>query len=296
MSEQSPVPGFATAAAEAKTLNRREAQVVRMIARVPYLNSVPFFQGWPLGGRYELTDCVPRELGARAAAGEIVAGPLPLMDFFRLEATFERLGHAGIAVRGRAHSALLFSRKPIRQLEGATIAITDETSTTVMLLRLVLEKRYGVIPASYERRRRAEQRAKSEPASPERRQEPEADALLLIGDEALRFKHVNMQYPFEIDIAFEWWLWQHLPFVFAVWAIRKDAAAQEKKQIEAALMRTLAVNLGQLESIAQGYSAPLGIPTKDLQTYLSNFVYRMGSAEESAIKTFRELVNAHHLL
>ena len=250
-----------------------------VIARVPYLNSVPFFQGWPLGGRYELTDCVPRELGARAAAGEIVAGPLPLMDYFRLQETFERFGHVGIAVRGRAQSALLFSRKPIRQLDGATIAVTEETSTTACLLRLLLEQRYRINPAAYRRGKH-----------------DDADAMLLIGDEALRFQRTNTLYPFEIDLAFEWWLWQHLPFVFAVWAIRKDALAQEKKQIEAALMRTLAINLGQFESIAQAYSTTLGITAQELHAYLSSFVYRLGPSEEEAIKKFRELVDEHHLL
>ena len=279
MSEQSPVRGFATVAAQAKTLNRREAQVVRMIARVPYLNSVPFFRGLPLGTPYGLVDCMPRELGARAAAGEIVAGPLPVIDVFRLEQTFEPLGRVGIAVRGRAHSALLFARQPIRQLDGAVIAVTEESSTTACLLRLLLEQRYRVIPAAYERGQR-----------------PDAEALLLIGDEALRFKYTNTRYPFEIDVGFEWWLWQHLPFVFAVWAVRKDAAAQEKRQIEAALMRSLTMNLGELGVVAQEASQRLGLPAHELEQYLASFVYRLGPSEGEGMQRFRELVDEHHLL
>ncbi len=267
-----------------------------LIARVPYLNSAPFFRGLSLGARVELTDCVPRVLGARAAAGEVAAGPLPLVDFLRLKETFERLGRFGIAVRGRAHSVLLFSRKPIRQLDGSTIAVTDQTSSTLSLLRLLLESRYKVIPAAYERRQHPEQHAQEAPAPQERRSVSEADALLLIGDEALRFKRANTQYPFEIDLAFEWWLWQHQPFVFAVWAVRKDVASSEKKQIEAALGRALALNLGQLETIAQEASAPMGIPAAELHTYLSNFVYRLGQTEEEAIQRFERLLNEHHLL
>ena len=56
-----------------------------VLARIPYLNSAPFFRGLPLGAGYDLVDCVPRELGLRAAAGEIMAGLLPLIDFFRLD-------------------------------------------------------------------------------------------------------------------------------------------------------------------------------------------------------------------
>ncbi len=219
------------------------------------------------------------------------------MDYFRLEGAFDRLGHIGIAVRGRARSAILFSVKPIRQLDGAVIAVTEQTSTTLALLRLVLEKRYQLYPAAYERRPYAEQRRENvPPQAPERRREPDADALLLIGDEALRFRQTNKQYPFETDLAFEWWLWQHLPFVFAVWAVRKDADAQDRKHLEAALMRSLAVNIGQFDAIAQEESARLKLPAEELSAYLAGFVYRLSHAEAEGLKKFRGLADEHHLL
>lgn len=196
-----------------------------------------------------------------------------------MEERFERIKPFGIAVRGRARSVLLFSDKPIRQLEGATIAVTEETSTTALLLRLLLEQRYGVIPGTYERG-----------------QSQDAEALLLIGDAALQFRATNTRYPYETDLAFEWWLWQHLPCVFAVWAIRKDASPQEKKQVEHGLIRTLGLNNSRLTQIAEERSAALGLPAADLDTYLSSFIYRLGSREEDAIDQFKRLVNEHHLL
>ncbi len=232
-----------------------------------------------VGERYELEDLVPRQLAEKAAAGEILAGPLPLNEYLRLQDRFERLGHFGIAVRGRVRSAMLFSLKPVRQLDGAMIAVTQETSTTACLLRLLLEQRYKVVPAEYRRG-----------------QVLDADALLLIGDEALQFQQTNQRYPFEVDLAFEWWLWQHLPFVFAVWAVRKDASPQEKKQIEASLARALAANTGQWATIAQEYAQTFGLPAEELETYLSNFVYRLGQFEEEGIKRFEELVREHALL
>jgi chorismate dehydratase len=231
-----------------------------------------------------------------------MAGPLPLVDYFRLQETFERIGSLGIAVRGRAHSVLLFARKPIRQLDGATIAVTEETSTTAVLLRLLLEQRYRVTPASYDRVRVPSASGVDEGSADARRREAErgqradADALLLIGDEALRFTQANDRYPFEIDLAFEWWLWQHLPCVFAVWAIRKDAGPQDKKQVELGLIKSLAMNQRQAESIAAEYSSRLGIPAADLRTYLSGFIYRLGQPEEAAIKRFKTLVDEYHLL
>jgi len=276
--------------------------------------------------RFELVDCVPHALGVQAAAGEVAAGLLPLADYLRLAETFERIGHFGIAVRGRARSVLLFSRKPLRQLENGIIAVTEETSTSALVLRLVLEQRYRIRPARYDRVRVPgtqltgcgvdEGRAPSRPAFRGRpdggrfrsaetrerevergyRQDPEIDALLLIGDEALRFQWANTQFPYEIDIAFEWWLWQHLPCVFAVWAIRKDASPDDKEHLLLALTKTLAMNQGQFERIAQDYSATLGgVPAQELTAYLSSFIYRLSQPEEEAIKRFEALLHEHHL-
>ena len=248
------------------------------IARVPYLNSAPFFHALRLGERVELTDGTPRELGRQAAAGEIAAGLLPLVDYFRLQETFERLGPFGIAVRGRAQSVLLFSRKPIRQLEGATIAVTEESSTSAVLLRLLMEQRFKL------------------GVSFTRGVDLSAEALLLIGDEALRFQAANTHYPFEADVAFEWWLWQHLPFVFAVWAIRKDAPADDKKELEQALSRSLGVSQSQHQAIASQRVPSLGLPVEALAAYLDRFVCRLSRPEEEGIARFKELLDEHHLL
>lgn len=204
---------------------------------------------------------------------------MPLADYLRLEGTFERLGRFGIAVRGRAYSALLFSRRPIRQLDGRRIAITEESSTTVCLLRLLLEQRYQIHPEYL-------------PGGPTEA----ADAALLIGDAALRLHQSNTRYPYEIDVGFEWWLWQHLPFVFAVWAIRRDADPAIKRQLEREISRSLGVNAKAYDQIAATYAKPLGMTPEALQRYLSSFLYRLSRPEEEAIERFRVLVHEHHLL
>ncbi len=311
------------------------------IANVPYLNSVAFFRHLALSRGDQLVDVVPRQAAAAAAGGKIAAGLLPVVEFFRLESTFERLGHFGIATRGRAHSAILFARTPLRYLDGARIAVTDHTSTTACLLRLLLEQRYAVTPAAYERvvttdpstratafpqpgsgqagrglvLRQAQDSSRARrsqveglaqnsapPAEPvglqtgtaRRAAWQAADAVLLIGDEALRFKQTNRSFPYEFDLGFEWWLWHHLPCVFAVWAIRQDAASQ-KKALELALARSLSLTTAEFDSIAQAY-APAHGTVDELKVYLSSFVYRFGADEEAAIRTFRELVESHGLL
>ncbi len=251
-----------------------------MVARIPYLNCAPFFHGWT-SDEWTWADLSPHRLGQEAEAGGLVAGPMALADFARLQDRFERLGPLGIAVRGRCDSVMLFAKRPIRQLDGAVVAVTDHTSTSALLLRLLLEQRYKLAPKAYRRG--------SPPGD-------DADAVLLIGDEAMRLGHANRQYPYEVDLAFEWWLWQHLPMVFAVWAVRTDAPPDFKQRLSRSLQRQLAVNLGRLEAIAEERAGALGLPPSGAAAYLQRMVYRFGALEEQAAGRFTQLLHEHHLL
>ena len=292
-----------------------ETPTKTVLARVPYLNCAPFFHGLK-SESWDWADVPPRQLGVEAEAGRIAAGPMALADFLRLQDRFERLGPLGIAVRGRVGSVMLFSRKPIRQLEGATIAVTEDSSTSALLLRLILEQRYKLSPKAYQRNSIAEtdvviapdviaSEAKQSqkdcfvacaPRNDTGKSLTDADALLLIGDEALTFRATNKQYPYETDLAFEWWLWQHLPMVFAVWAVRKDWPADAKQRLSRTIQQQLANNLRQLPVISQERAASMQLPADEIQHYLGQFIYRLSQPEEDAIKQFNTLLHEHHLL
>ncbi|HEX9780932.1 MAG TPA: menaquinone biosynthesis protein [bacterium] len=251
------------------------------IAKLPYLNCVPFYASLalPPGRGITLVDCVPREAAAKLSAGELDAGPVPLADFLRQRDGLDRLGRLGIAVRGQVKSAMLFSKLPIRQLDGRVVAVTEQSSMTACLLRLLLERRYGIRPAEYVRA-----------------DEAGADAQLLIGDDALRLGERNTRYPYEIDIGMEWWLWQHAPCVFAVWAVKRGAAVDDKRGLEAALAKALAGNLGRLDALAREHAPPRGLTPDRAQAYLAAFVYRFGADEERSIDRFAELADATGVL
>jgi chorismate dehydratase len=250
-----------------------------VIGRIPYTNCIPFFHGLPEEG-WQWTDVSPRELGQQAKEGSLMAGPLPLADFLRLKESFERLGPLGVAVRARCGSVMLFSRKPARQLDGTTIAVTEATSTSALLLRLILEQHLHVKPKEYRRGVASE----------------DADGVLLIGDEAMQFRVTNREFPYETDLAFEWWLWQHLPFVFAVWAVRKDTPAAEKQRLSRLLQHQLAVNHGRLAELANERAESLGLPAEEIERYLASFIYRLSEPEEQGIAQFERLTHEHRLL
>ncbi len=249
------------------------------IAKVPFLNCAPFFYGMNSTERLELNEFIPREFAAKTDSDELIAGPMPFVDYLRRQDQFERLGHFGIATRGRAHSTILFSQIPIRQLDGQDIYISPQTSTTVCMLRLILEDRYRLENINYSRANREGARSQ-----------------LLIGDEAIRFQAADKTYPYEFDMGFEWWMWQHTPAIFAVWVVRKDLDADDKKRIESHVAKSLAVNTGRFAEIAEQYAKDLPMTAEAIERYLSSFVYRFGPQEIEGMERFEALLKKRDLL
>ena len=173
---------------------------------------------------------------------------------------------------------MLFSREGWRDLEGKRIGITDETATSVMLLRVLLEKKYG-IRATFERLHAGVNDLRG------------YDAVLLIGDEALRRKTTGLPgFDLVYDLATEWYEWQKLPFVFAVWAVRKSLPDVERKELAAALERSLAASEGEELPEAVAHGRALGLAPSDTSEYLRGFNFRLGEREREAIERFRELL------
>lgn len=237
------------------------------VGRISYLNVEPFFHAFP----WPLADALPpRALGEAVAAGRVDAGPLALADCVRLGGTVALLPF-GIATRERAQSVFLFSRRPMAELGGARIAVTGETSTSVRLLRILLALRDEV-----------------EPAALVELDEP-ADAVLLIGDAALRAHRGAWPHPHCFDLGEEWTRWTGLPCVFATWAVRTDAGPAGRAALGAALDQALRVGLDSLPAIARA-RRDVGLSEAEVVAYLRAFTYDFGPEEEKAMTEFRRLV------
>lgn len=267
------------------------------IARIPYLNSAPFYQCLD-GAGYELVDMAPRALGKLARDGRVDAGILSLCDLRRTD-DFEDLGDLGISLDGPAHSVMLFSRGSLDVLGGATIAVTGESSTSFPLLRLLLEERHGIRPAAYVRR-------------PEGAAEDDA-ATLLIGDAALRLaaegglvpglgdyaapmialaRPVAGGWTHATDLGAAWDEWQGLPFVFARWGIRRDVPQELRSGLEARLRESLRHASQDLLELAAGYCAPAGLDAEAGRAYLERFGYDFGPRELAGEAAFLKLLRA----
>lgn len=249
------------------------------IGRIRYLNTEPFFADWN-GGKFPVVEGAPRPLAQLAKSGDIAAAPLPIVECWGLEKEFSPLGRFGIAVKQESGSVFVLSKKPFKELNAAVVGLTQESSTSVILAKVLIEEKYG----HHVRMKRGFLSSD--------------DAWLVIGDEALALNAAgpSAEWPYLTDLAAEWWSWKKLPFVFARWIARNDTPSPVLHELGKQVESSLASGRQQLDVIAQQGSSQLHIPAPILLRYLRSFIYELGPQEEAAIAEFRRLAQKSHEL
>ncbi len=247
-----------------------------VIGKIPYLNSIAFHAYLNLPG-YKILPVIPRRMGLLSEQGMIDGGLFSVMDYVRQADHLEMLGY-GLASRDQVKSVMLFSKEGWRDLEGKRIGIIDDTATSVRLLRVLLERRYGVT-AHFERLHTGVN------------DHTGLDAVLLIGDEALRHQKTGLAgFDLVYDLAREWYEWQKLPFVFAVWAVKRSLPAETKNQLREALTLSLEKSSEDYWAIAGAHGRRLGLSELETVDYLTGFNYTLGEREREAIGKFADMV------
>ncbi len=247
-----------------------------VVGKIPYLNSVPFYRDFR-EGPFKILPLSPRRMGMLGAGHQINAGLFSLVDYFEQEDEFELL-HWCISARHEVQSVLLFSRHGWANLNGRQIGLTEDSSTSVRLLQLLLEKRYGVESRFVRMHTGVNEYAQH-------------DAVLLIGDEALRRKKSGIEgFGQVFDLAAEWYHWMKTPFVFAVWGIRRDSSVEMKDELNRMIEQSLNKSRNNLSSFVLGNARRMGLNRPSLQEYLKGFCYRLGREELESINEFRHLI------
>ena len=250
------------------------------VGQMPYLNSEVFYRWLPndafgTDGAFELVDMVPRQMALAVERGDLDAGPLPVAEVFRMQDRLEPLGDLCVATRDEAASVLLFASRAMEELGGSAVGVTNQTSTSVQLLRVLFADLWQVTPGRFVA------------------QDAPCDAVLLIGDDALRARAGLKGYPFVYDLGKEWRTLTGLPMVFATWVVRRGLDAEVIAELRDMLDRSLDRSLRETELIA-AERRDVGLTEPEIVEYLSYFVYRMGPDEHRALETFREAVGRLH--
>jgi aminodeoxyfutalosine synthase len=247
-----------------------------VIGKIPYLNSVPFYDYFEQR-QFKILPVAPRRMGVISKKNQLDAGLFSLMDYFGQEDALEMMNY-GIATRDQVKSVMLFSKEGWQGLNGKKIGIIDDTATSVRLLQVLLEKKYNV-KATFVRMHTGINDFSG------------FDAVLLIGDEALRSIKTGVpNFDLVFDLAKEWYDWQKLPFVFAVWAYKKSMPVELKTELQEIILNGLEKGESSLETIGAVHGRNINLTPAETTEYLQGFNYHLGEQEKKAMSVFKKLI------
>jgi chorismate dehydratase len=223
---------------------------------------------------YTLVDGVPTELNHMLYEGAVDVSPSSSIEYAMNPGRYLLLPDLSITSKTKVMSILLESRVPIEELNDKIVALTTASATSVVLLRILLEVRYGVNPAYI-----VYEQGVEDPAD-------RADALLTIGDLAIRKAPVS-KYPYRYDLAELWHEWTGLPFVFALWQVNdRKYIHKDLSRLYDILMESRAYGLSHLRELADTTAARFDIPAPSLLEYWSLFNYGFGESERKGLLTY----------
>ena len=250
------------------------------VGRIPWINCYPVYGAVDRGlvrlpGR--LVSGTASELNDLLAAGELQVSVVSAVEYARNAAAYHLLPDLAITCDGPVHSVALFSRRPVADLGGRTVLLSDSSRTSVLLLELLCRHRWGIEPRFAG--------ARAEATDLETLEGLPHDAVLVIGDAALLLS-ARDRYPVRLDLGAEWKAWTGLPFVFAVWAARRDAAPAAVAEVHQSLLESRRWGLDHLDELARDAAERTGVAEPVCRAYLGELDYALSYRHLAGLTDF----------
>ncbi|MDD2941329.1 MAG: hypothetical protein PHC51_00030 [bacterium] len=239
------------------------------IANSNYLNSVAFSLA-SSNEAYDYSECAPSAAAAKLLGREVDVALVPTAEFLRSPEL-----HAlpfGIIAHGEVKSVVLLSRCPLKMIDK--IYIDEASRTSVVLLRLLLEKLY---PGKFGEDCFVTDKPKNFIGKI-----TDHSAALIIGDYAL---YARKLFPYVHDLGEMWFALTSLPFPFAIWAITRSSIEQHSASLPA-LFKIFTDGTHQLETLGSSWVGHHSFSVEETIDYLHNIRYAMDRPAFEALDYF----------
>lgn len=256
------------------------------IGMVNFINTAPVYDVWKRTVQqpgWQVVEAPPSELNRLLYSGELDLGIVSSHEYASHPDRYRILAGLSISATGPVGSVFLFSRIAPEKLAGRLLLLSSQSQTSVSLVKIILEEFLHVFPR-YETGGVLDSRDGME----------EASGVLAIGDEALRLAGEG-RYPYVLDLGEIWFENTGLPFVFAVWAVRRDFCekfAPSVRAIRRELLRCTAQGRGELVEISGRVAGRIPMAADKCYEYLRDMEYDLGPLKQKALKLFIEYLVA----
>lgn len=242
------------------------------ISAISYLNTAPLLWDFEhvqagAGIDFDISYTIPSACAEALRAGTADIGIIPAAAYATVP-DLVIIPEVAIAARRAVRSILLISRSPVDQWgeQVRTVALDTSSMTSVALAKILFAKWLGGA-------RDYKPMAPNLDAMLGKETPGACDAALLIGDPALQ---VDRTHYFTLDLAEEWEARTGKSFVFAFWAVRKQALAGQNAAAIAEVFkksRDHGLSPKNLEAIAQEWAPRLGLTVEAVRVYLTHNIH-----------------------
>jgi chorismate dehydratase len=238
------------------------------ISAISYLNTAPLmwdFEHGEAGREFDISYTLPSSCARSLAEGTADIGIIPAAAYAEIPG-LQILPEVAIASRRAVRSILLVSKVPIEQVRS--VALDTSSMTSVALTKILFEKWPGG------------GRTFTSMAPDIDLMLAAHDAGLLIGDPALQIDRARYH---TLDLAEEWIRHTGKPFVFAFWAVRRDALREATPSLDLPAVfqqsRDHGLEPSSLNQIAREWAPRLDISEADVRNYLTQNIHYQLDAE-----------------
>ena len=259
------------------------------VGHITYANCIPWFHFLRESGfTGAVVDGVPADLNRLLAAGKIDICPSSSIEYARNPDKYLLLPRHSISSIGPVESVLLFTPTPMSELNRVPIAITGESATSVALLQVLLKEFIHL-----------EEVVCSVPDIPVEDVIAQGRPALLIGDRALKMSGAGRPAEHIIDLGALWHHFTGLPFVFALWIVRRDVVREKSAEVAtfvSQLDASRARAFQSLEDVVQSSTEVSWMGKERLYNYLTSVSYDLDPQHLTGLTCFYSLLEKHGLI
>lgn len=259
-----------------------DSNVKARIGMVNFINTAPLYEVWQVTVKrpdWQVVEAPPTVLNQMLFNDELDLGFISSHEYGLHPEKYKILSNLSISATGQVGSVLLFSKCAFGELHDKKVLLTSQSQTSVSLVKIVLEEFFNVKP-QYQIGSVFDSDFIDE----------EIEAVLVIGDEALRMAKENA-FPYQMDLAEIWQEHTGLPFVFAVWAVREAFCESDPDTVVAIHHELLhCINDGKkkLKEISRKVAPRIPIEPEDCYRYLQGLEYDLNNQKQEALALFFE--------
>lgn len=266
------------------------------IGHISYANCTPIFYAlrrYHDCSNYTFLKGLPSEVNMLLLKGELDVSPSSSIELARHPDLYLFLPDLSISSFGKVGSIILFSKVPIERLNGERIATAQASTTSAILLRIIMGEFLRIENTFYEESGELKNVLKK------------YKAFLLIGDDALkvvqssrfkvqsenldsRLRTLNSEL-YLYDLGELWYRFTQLPFVFALWLVRKDSFEKKREEIEILhkfLILAKETAYRDFTQIAEEVEEKNWIPKESLLDYWKKISYDLNDIHLDGLRKF----------